>query len=79
MDQYSLVAGIYIAPLISFHSFPSEIQKNDGDAEKWNVWGKITKENCVGRLRRKSLLDKLSPHPNNSGNLHFFLGLTRVE
>ena len=37
------------------------VEKKSGEnAEKWNACGKITKENCVGRLGRKSLLGKLS-------------------
>ena len=59
MDQYSLVARIYIATLISCRKHKVD-KKRGEDAEKWNACGKITKENCVGRLGRKSLLGKLS-------------------
>ena len=54
MDQYSLVAGIYIAPFISFHSFLPEIQTGSKkrDAEK------CLRENNKRKLRRPVAQEK---------------------
>ena len=74
MDQYSLVAQIYIATLISF---PVENTKLSRE-KRWKWWKmECLQEKNKRKLRRPARQKKPigeTLHPNNSENLQIFLG-----